>query len=79
MIEEYIDRIVFLETDGSDAVYAQREQELQRMPFEMERIILRFVAEGKPKEMIDIYKQVLVGQYEENKEASKKESEGKWI
>ena len=27
--------------------------------------------------MIDIYKQVLVGQYEENKEASKKESEGK--
>lgn len=35
------------------------------------------LGEGKPKEMIDIYKQVLVGQYEENKEASKKESEGK--
>ena len=53
MIEEYIDRIVFLETDGSDAVYAQREQALQRMPYEMERILLRFVAEGKPKELID--------------------------
>ena len=53
MIEEYIDRIVFLETDGVDAVYAQREQELQRMPYEMERILLRFVAEGKPKELID--------------------------
>ena len=53
MIEEYIDRIVFLETDGVDAVYAQREQALQRMPYEMERILLRFVAEGKPKELID--------------------------
>ena len=53
MIEEYIDRIVFLETHGVDAVYAQREQALQRMPYEMERIRLRFVAEGKPKELID--------------------------
>ena len=52
MFEEYIDRIVFLETDGADAVYAQREQALQRMPYEMERFLLRFVVEGKPKELI---------------------------
>ena len=59
MIEEYIDRIVFLEADGVDAVYAQREQELQRMPYEMERMLLRFVAEGKPKELIDFCLQTL--------------------
>lgn len=53
MFEKYVDRIIFLETDGDQAVYAQRENEIQRMPFEMERIILRFVAEGKPKEMVD--------------------------
>lgn len=53
MFEEYVDRIVFLDTDGDQAVYAQRENEIQRMPFEMERIIMRFVAEGKPKEMVD--------------------------
>ena len=53
MIEEFIDRIVFLETDGTDAVFAQRENELQRMPYEMERILLRFVAEGKPKELVE--------------------------
>ncbi len=35
------------------------------------------LGEGKPKEMIDIYKQVLVGQYEEDKQESQKESEGK--
>ena len=53
MFEEYVDRIIFLDTDGDRAVYAQRENEIQRMPFEMERIIMRFVAEGKPKEMVD--------------------------
>lgn len=53
MIEEYVDRIVFLEAEGSDAVFAQREQALQRMPYEMERILLRFVVEGKPKELVD--------------------------
>lgn len=53
MIEEYLDRIVFLEADGSDAIFAQREQAFQRIPYEMERILLRFVAEGKPKELID--------------------------
>lgn len=35
------------------------------------------LGEGKPKEMIDIYKQVLVGQYEEDKQEAQKESEGK--
>ena len=53
MIEEYVDRIVFLETEGAHAVFAQREQEMQRMPMEMERVLLRFVAEGKPKELVD--------------------------
>lgn len=53
MIEEYIDRVVFLETDGDQAVFAQREKELHRMPFELERAILRFIAEGKPKEMVE--------------------------
>lgn len=51
MIEEYLDRIVFLEADGTDAVFAQREREIQRMPYEMERILLRFVVQGKPKEL----------------------------
>lgn len=53
MIEEYLDRIVFLETDGDRAVFAQRERALQRMPFELERTVLRFIVEGKPKEMVD--------------------------
>jgi len=53
MFEEYVDRIIFLDTEGDHAVYAQREKEIQRMPFEMERILMRFVVEGKPKEMVD--------------------------
>ena len=53
MIEKYIDRVLFLETEGDHAVFAQREQEFQRMPFEMERVLLRFVAEGKPEELKD--------------------------
>ena len=53
MIEEYVDRIVFLDTDADHAVYAQRENEIFRMPYEMERILLRFVAEGKPKELTE--------------------------
>ena len=53
MIEEYLDRIIFLDTEGTDAVFAQRERELDRMPFELERTILRFIAEGKPKEMVE--------------------------
>lgn len=53
MIEEYLDRIVFLDAEGTDAVFAQRERELNRIPFELERTILRFIAEGKPKEMIE--------------------------
>ncbi len=53
MIEEYVDRIVFLDTNGDQAVYAQRENDISRMPYEMERILLRFVTEGKPKEMVD--------------------------
>lgn len=52
MIEEYMDRIIYLETDGDQAVFAQREKEIQRMPFELERTLLRFIVEGKPKEMI---------------------------
>lgn len=60
MIEEYIDRIVFLETDGDQAVFAQREKEIQRMPFELERAILRFIAEGKPKEMVDFCTTTLI-------------------
>lgn len=35
------------------------------------------LGEGKPKEVIDIYKQVLVGQYEEDKQESQKEGTGK--
>lgn len=59
MFEEYVDRIVFLDTEGDQAVYAQREQEIQRMPFEMERILLRFVVQGQPKELIDFCLQTL--------------------
>lgn len=59
MIEEYVDRIVFLDTDGDQAVYAQRENEIQRMPYEMERILLRFVAEGKPKELTEFCIRIL--------------------
>ena len=53
MIEEYIDRIVFLEAEGEHAVFAQREGDIYRMPFEMERILLHFIAEGKPKELVE--------------------------
>lgn len=60
MIEEFLDRIIFLETDGTKAVFAQRETEIQRMPYEMERILLRFVAEGKPKEMVEFCTNALI-------------------
>ena len=60
MIEEYIDRIVYLETDGKDAVFAQRENEIQRMPYEMERMLLRFVAEGKPTELVEFCTKTLI-------------------
>lgn len=60
MIEEYLDRIVFLETDGNDAVFAQREKEIQRIPYEMERVLLRFVAEGKPKELVAFCTKTLI-------------------
>ena len=52
MIDKLLDRVIYLETDGDHAVFAQREEEIQRLPYEMERILLRFVAEGKPKEMV---------------------------
>ncbi len=51
MIEKYMDRVLFLDTEGQQAVFAQREEEFYRMPFEMERVLLRFVAEGKPEEL----------------------------
>ncbi len=53
MIEEYLDRIIFLDAEGTEAVFAERERELNRIPFELERTILRFIAEGKPKEMVE--------------------------
>ena len=53
MIEEYVDRILFLETEGDSAVFAERENDLQRMPFALEQTILRFVTDGKPKELVE--------------------------
>ena len=53
MIEQFIDRVVFLETEGEDAVFAERESALQRMPFMLERTLLHFVMEGKPRELVE--------------------------
>ncbi len=52
MIEEYLDRIVYLETDGDQAVFAQREKDFHRFPFELEKAVLTYIVEGKPKEMV---------------------------
>lgn len=53
MIEQYMDRVVFLEEEGENAVFAERENEFQRMPFMLERVLLRYIMEGKPKELVD--------------------------
>lgn len=53
MIEQLINRVVFLETEGDDAVFAERESAFQRMPFMLERMLLRYVMEGKPKELVE--------------------------
>ena len=53
MIEELINRVVFLEAEGDDAVFEEREGALQRMPFLLERILLRYVLERKPRELVD--------------------------
>ena len=52
MIEEIIDRVVFIESEGDNAVFAEREGAFQRMPFMLERTLLRYVVEGKPKELV---------------------------
>ena len=39
MIKQLIDRVVFLEKEGDEAVFAERENAFQRMPFMLERIL----------------------------------------
>ena len=53
MIKQLIDRVVFLEKEGDEAVFAERENAFQRMPFMLERILLRYVLEGKPRELAE--------------------------
>lgn len=53
MVEKFIDRVVFLETEGENAVFEEREGAFQRMPFMLERVLLHYVVEGKPKELVD--------------------------
>ena len=60
MIEQNMDRLVYLDIPGEEAAYAQKEGNLERLPFEMERIILRFITEGKPKEMIKFSRNILL-------------------
>lgn len=64
MIEEkYLSFLSFLDLDNEDSLFAQREENFERIPFEMERTLYRFVYLGKPDEMIAFYKNMITSNF----------------
>lgn len=50
----------FLDVSGADVLFEQRELLFQRIPFEMEKTLYRFIADGKPKEMLAFYQRMIL-------------------
>lgn len=59
MDEELVNVLDFLDSCGADALFAQRETEVSRIPFDAEMEMYRFIQEGKPTEMIAFYTKIL--------------------
>ena len=50
----------FLDVSGADVLFEQRELLFQRIPFELEKTLSRFIADGKPKEMLAFYQRMIL-------------------
>lgn len=59
MEQQYLDMLEFLESTGESSLFAQRESGFVRIPYAMEKTLYGFIRDGKPKEMIAFYKQML--------------------
>lgn len=59
MESNWIKLLEFLNVSGADMLFEQRELLFQRIPFEMEKTLYRFIADGKPKEMLAFYQRML--------------------
>ena len=60
MEQQYLDMLEFLDAAGPNTLYEQREAGFQRIPFEMEKTLYRFIYDGKPNEMIAFYRQMVL-------------------
>lgn len=50
----------FLNFSGADTLFEQRELLFQRVPYEMEKTLYRFITDGKPKEMMAFYQRMIL-------------------
>ena len=50
----------FLNFSGADTLFEQRELLFQRVPYEMEKTLYRFITDGKPKEMLTFYQRMIL-------------------
>ena len=60
MEEEYLSFLEYLDNSDTGALFAQRETGFNRIPFEMERTLYRFIYDGKPEEMVAFYRKMLL-------------------
>ena len=60
METNWIKLLEFLDVSGADVLFEQRELLFQRIPFEMEKTLYRFIADGKPKEMLAFYQRMIL-------------------
>lgn len=60
METNWIKLLEFLDVPGANMLFEQRELLFQRIPFEMEKTLYRFIADGKPKEMLAFYQRMIL-------------------
>ena len=60
METNWIKLLEFLDVSGANVLFEQRELLFQRIPFEMEKTLYRFIADGKPKEMLAFYQRMIL-------------------
>jgi len=56
----WIKMLEFFDASGADVRFEQRELLFQRIPFEMEKTLYRYIADGKPKEMLAFYQRIIL-------------------
>lgn len=60
MEKSWINLLEFLDFSGDDTLFEQRELLFHRIPFEMEKTLYQFIAEGKPTEMKAFYQKMIL-------------------